>query len=350
VSFTRGVRVEDRRTGLRLELGADASVVLDALEAGRALPGVPEVDGFLNGLQSLGLLDDGAPVPSVQTRQGAFLLDQAFEAQLPQLVASLEHAAKSSAFHRAHLAGCNLAVNSPADLEKLPLMFKQDLRANLSALIADGVNVPGLMESGDLTFSATSGTTGERLQVISDTRLAALPPGHEALWGLPARPDDTLPRTAVFTSPVCTGPVCHLGKASMAERTCAGNTLFLNSTDDIFAITRPLAENIVAELQQFRPDFIVANPVYLCVLAERAAAWNLQIPPPAAIISTYQFLSRCQRRILRRNFDCPVFDFLAATDLGGSKVAVECLHGARHLRLDHAVTEVVRNGRRAAPG
>lgn len=347
VTRSLGLRLTDHLTGLQLELPSEAGAWLDALSCDPEKPLPPEAQQLRAQLEALGLTN-GLPLSEVLRRQARFVLDQAFEAQHPELLDSLKIAATRTRFHRARLESASLEITRPEDLLKLPLMYKQDLRERLGDLIIEGTNVPEMMASGDVVFTATSGTTGERLQVVSDTRLSALPPSFEELWGLEALWEEQLPRTAVFTSPVCAGPICHKGKTSLEERTVAGNTLFLNSDDDIFSLRRELAENVFEELWRFRPDFLVVNPVYLSVLCERGAKWNLRPPPIKAILSSYQFLSRCQRRILRRHFDCPIIDFYAASDLAGSKVAVQCMHGSLHLRGDHVYAEVVRGARHAA--
>ena len=79
---------------------------------------------------------------------------------------------------------------------------------------------------------ATSGTSEDRLSVV----------WHQPWWDLSEREGARLNavldrlfsdghREAVLTSPVCAGTICHVGDASMEQRT-SGSLLFLNQTPD----------------------------------------------------------------------------------------------------------------------
>jgi phenylacetate-coenzyme A ligase PaaK-like adenylate-forming protein len=226
-------------------------------------------------------------------------------------------------------------------------MTKQDIRDQFPhGLVADDVNIKSGIEKGDLFFAATSGTTGERLQVLSDTRIGALPDGYAQLWKLTDWPEERIPRTAVFTSPVCSGAICHLGRASMQERTRADNTLFLNSTEDPFRMEEDLVCNLLEEIDRFKPDFLFSHPVFLALLAQKVAGLGQRFPSFQLVLCNYQFFSKCQRRILSQYLDCPIYNWLLATELGGSHAAVQCSEGNVHLRMDHLYPEILWNGER----
>jgi phenylacetate-CoA ligase len=337
--------LEDTATGLKLELtGEDAASVEAAVQGGPMREEVAEL------FAELGLLAELSE-PEARKRQAAFLVTLAANRDFHRVRAAIELAAAKTRFHQPRLGPLLPGLDAPAGISALPMMFKDELRQGFpDGVVVEGVDLGGLVADRTLIFASTSGTAGERLQVVSDTRLDSFPRDFEALWRVGPYPDGVVPRTAVFTTPVCAGPICHLGKSAMAERTEKGATLFLNSTDDVFAIDRALVENIFDELHRFAPHFLFVNPVYLSVLALRAKEWGFSFPPLDAIISDYQYLSVFQRRLLARHFRCPVYDYVGATDLGGSRVAVECAQGALHVRADHLFTEIVRGGRAASVG
>lgn len=347
-----GLKVRDAATGLELVLGADAGpLVAQLLQAGEehVSTGDAEVADFYERLTAIGLSRD-LPEPEAVTRQGAFVLAQTAERELPSVVATLRHAVTVSSFHRARLSPLLDTVHGVEDLERLPLMTKDDLRANFpEGLVQLDVMKAGL-DTGELLFATTSGTTGDRLQVVSDTRLPRFPPDFLTSWDVGAFEPGVVPRTAVFTSPVCAGPICHLGRVPMAERIVSGATLYLNSSDDIFSLDRELGGNVLDELEAFDPHFLFVNPVYLAVLVARAQEWGRTLPRPRAIVSCYQYLSRCQRKVLSAAFGCPIYDLYSATDLGGAIIANTCRYGSLHVRLDQVFVELVRDGRGVAPG
>lgn len=333
----------DSATGLELALTDDAARLVRQLLAtgdAQAAGAGPEVAAFFEHLGAIGLCE-GVPEGEIQRRQAGFVLEQARQREHPRVRITLARAVHTSSFHRARLQKELAALVSPADFEKLPLMTKDDLRAQFPEGLVDVAAMKEGLDRGHLLFATTSGTTGERLQVVSDARLPRFPPDFLTAWDVGAFAPGETPRTAVFTSPVCAGPVCHLGKAPMEERIVQGATLYLNSSDDVFALDEELLANVLDELARFKPHFLFVNPVYLAVLLERAREIGRALPPLRAIISCYQYLSHCQRQLFARALGCPVYDLYSATDLGGGVIANACREGGLHVRLDQAWVEVL---------
>lgn len=315
-----------------IEQGSTAEIIdtltgLSFCIEGEALADEAEVCAALS---SLGLLDEGLVTTEVCDRQRVFRTRQV-----------LEFVSERVPYYRDRKAQYSpAAIQSLADLQRLPLMRKSDLRRAMPhGLIADDIDVAARLEDGSLTLSATSGTTDERVQVLSDMELDVLPSRFEAIWNL--KPSEERYRTAVFTSPTCMGAECHLGRASLDKRIRGGYTLFLNSTDDLFSLTRQQIEDIAAELAEFRPDLFMVNPFYLHWLARKAQEHGIALPPARLVISTYQYLSALQRRSIRDLLNAPVYDFYGATDMGGCLLAIECHQGRLHVREDHSLLETV---------
>jgi phenylacetate-CoA ligase len=331
----------DRTTGLRLSLSREAADVLQALgSTGGQTTVDPEVEAFVQEALDLGL-DASLPEHEVLRRQGAFVRRQAEELIFPRVAHLVREAAARAPFH-ARLAGSLDALRSAADLPRLAPMTRADLRGAFpEGLVPAGFDLQAALERRDVLLARTSGSSGERLQVISDTRLPRFPDDYARWWGLPPFDEGYLPRTAVFTTPLCAGPICHLGKSPMADRIEAEATLYLNSTEDLFALDPALAHNVVGELWAFRPDFLFVNPVYLTVLLRKTEQLGLTLPPIRAVVSSYQPLLRGLRRRIEQSLHCPVIDFYSATELGGSIAAVQCRHGALHVRLDQVFAEIV---------
>lgn len=273
-------------------------------------------------------------------RQAAYLRAEAFERVGAPVLACLRHAASTTRFHR-RLSSALAHWQSIAELARLPLMTKEDLQRGFpDEVVSSDVDLDARLADGRLVMATTSGTVGERLQVVSDTSVPRIPPGFEHWWGLGSFGDEA-PRTAVFTTPICAGPICHLGRSTMAERTHAGINLFLNSTEDLFGLGRPLVENVLDELHAFAPAILFVHPWYLAVLVRRAQAFGLPLPRPRVILSCYQLLTPACRRILSEAFSCPVIDFYSATEFGGFVPGLGCAAQRLHLRVDQALVEVL---------
>jgi phenylacetate-CoA ligase len=153
----------------------------------------------------------------------------------------------------------------------------------------------------------------------------------------------------IFTSPACSGNTCS-AHASRDDRILLEHTLFLPTPRNPFDLEEVDVARALDEMHGFAPDLLLAHPVYLAELTKRAARYGRRFPELGAILSSYQYFSHCQRRVLRRHFDAPIFALYSATELGGSQVAIGCHHGNLHVRLDHVFVELRRGGASVQPG
>jgi phenylacetate-CoA ligase len=323
-----GLELWDQSTGLRFELPADP-------------PELERLEGAAwEDLQALGLVDEGLTHEQILARQAPFRVAAATQGRSDRLKQLLRFATEKVPFYRQRRSAYAAElVGEGDDLQELPLLRKADVRAQFDALLADGIDVAAGLESGALALSTTSGTTGEKLQVVSDMGLHGYPPNFPWIWVLP--PIEGMAWTGVFTSPSCSATECHLGLRTFEERTRGGNTLFLNSTEDLFGLKRPLIENVLEELHRLRPTFLLCNPIYLHWLARRAAELSLPIPHIPVVLSSYQYLPELSRRAIERLLKTKVYDYYAASDLGGCRAGVECDHHRVHVREDQSHLEVL---------
>ncbi|MBK7861036.1 MAG: phenylacetate--CoA ligase family protein [Archangiaceae bacterium] len=315
------------------------------------------VEGFsLDGdsaaaLRALGLLEEeGLSLAEVRERQRPVRLEALASQRLEQWRELIAFAAAKVPFYRERSAQYDAdALETLDDVAALPLMRKADVRANFpGGLVAEGIDVGKGIEGGNLELAGSSGTTEERLQVVSDLELTSMPDDFEALWHLPET--DATPRTAVLTSPTCMGTQCHLGLAPYENRLRQQYTLFLNSTPDLFTTPKSTLENVAEELGRFGADMLLVNPVYLHWFARRCRELNVALPRPRIVLSCYQYLTRFSRRAITELLGVPVYDYYGSTDLGGARTAVECDRGRLHVREDHVSVEVLGKDGPKAPG
>ncbi|MEM9452660.1 MAG: hypothetical protein AAGF11_00675 [Myxococcota bacterium] len=327
-----GFELHDRRTGLELEVEVEPGV-LD--EHGVVLPGRHE-QAVRDFLASVGLLDEGLDDQAIRTRQRQYLRSTREDRLIESINAALAFARDSIPYYR----NTHTRRNHPdlASFGEAPLMRKRDVRLRLYDLLPDSLELDRGLSEGDLEWTATSGTTDERLQVVCSMAEVGLPEDCASLWGLQLPPT---PRTAVLTSPTCMGTECHLGHAPYEARIRGQNTLYLNSATDLFSISDDRVRNIIEEIVQFEPDLLVVNPVYLHWVLLRARALALPMPRVSAVISTYQYLAQVQRRAIEHALRVPVLSMYTATELAGTRVALSCARGRLHVLEDNVHVEVV---------
>jgi phenylacetate-CoA ligase len=214
------------------------------------------------------------------------------------------------------------------------------------------LDVKAAMRSGRLELASTSGSTDERLQILTDASLVRVPSEFRAIFGLDtaAFPPGEAPRTAVFTSRTCLSEQCRLEASPLASRIVHDYTLFLPAPHDPFRLAPDEVRQISDELHQFRPAFFFVNPVYAHLLARRAAELDVRLPSVVLTLSCYQYGSKFQRGALESYFGAPVRNLYAATELGGCQVGLECHRGELHLREDHCLVELMVGERDAEAG
>jgi len=329
-----GFELHDRRTAFRLALD-DAP----PLRAGDPLP-----DGLCDLLGSLGLLDENLPDVEVRRRQGRFANEQSWPERLERFRDLLTFARTRVPFYARQAALYDPErLDSRDSLNALPRLDRRTVRAAFMELCDRELDVKAAMRSGRLELASTSGSTDERLQVLTDASLVRIPAEFRAIFALgpSAAPPGESPRTAVFTSRTCLSEQCRLEASPLASRIVHDYTLFLPAPHDPFRLEADEVRQISDELHQFRPAFFFVNPVYAHLLARRAAELDVRLPSVALTLSCYQYASKFQRRALERHFGAAVRNLYAATELGGCQVGLECHRGELHLREDHCLVELM---------
>src|SRR5204862_3225986 len=120
-------------------------------------------------------------------------------------------------------------------LVRFPVLTKERLvRAFPHGLVPEDRSLPAALRAREVAFVGTSGTTGERVQVL----------WHQPWWDAQERDGFRVNRLtrdcieqpgyceAVLTTPVCSGNLCHVGRLTMEMRTLDEGLLFLNQTID----------------------------------------------------------------------------------------------------------------------
>lgn len=228
---------------------------------------------------------------------------------------------------------------SPHELARLPLLDKATLRARLSDLLP-----PALPEGDDIRWMSTSGTTGERQQLVRS--MVDWDVAQTFTWALNRVIRGVLPAPfCKLTTPNCSGTECHLREMSRAERT-QGLRLVLESYPDMASLPRARVERIADELATHRPDYLLADPTYLAILVDHVRRLGLELPRPRFVITSYELLSAVHRRAIEAAFACPVYDAYGASEFGA--LAVQCELGRYHVNPESYLLELLPHAGEAA--
>jgi phenylacetate-coenzyme A ligase PaaK-like adenylate-forming protein len=240
------------------------------------------------------------------------------------------------------------AINSIEDFSKLPFMRKSNIRENFpTGLLPKNIDLATGLKDGSLIFVGTSGSTEERLQIISNSKISRLPFGSDDLFNLSIGGEQ--PRTAILTTPICSGTECTIGKVSFEARLSKYSPdLYLQTTSDPFSIQPKLLESFCNDITKFKPLILAADPIYLQCIIRRAAELSITLPPIDIIQHGFEFGPKTALRDLSRAFKVPIFNDYGASE--ENRLAVQCHKGSLHVRADVVYFEIVNSAGQCAPG
>ena len=254
----------------------------------------------------------------------------------------VRHAYETVPYYRRVFDGRGLKpadIRTRADLMKLPVLTKAEIRSHFADLISTS---PGVSR---LKPGHTSGTTGSPLQVCYDARVvyatyAALDRQYRWAGCRLARDGD---RIAVARGNVIV-PLARR-KPPFWRRNRYHNQLLLSS----FHMSRENLGHYFEELASFSPRVLDGYPSTLYLLAKHLRNEGRTFPL-AAVISSSETLYDFQRETIEASFQCRVFDYYAVAERVA--FATECeAHGGHHLAMEYGISEIVDDeGVPVAPG
>ena len=253
-------------------------------------------------------------------------------------------ATERSAWYRKRLADFDIDRLDETTLAELPVLTKTELMAHFDNIVTDRrLSLAQLeqhlatVETGSYLFGrytaiTSGGSTGQRGVFVYDWDSWAV------FWlscfrgvlrtkladpGLDGRP-------AVLASVTA----AHFSHATAAmARTFAGAHL----TSIRLPVTRPV-EEIVAGLNQAQPDFMLAYPSVLYVLAREAIAGRLRIAPRQVLAGAEPLLPEI-RAAAEQAWGGKVINIWGMSEAGGT--AVGCDQGGTHISEDQLIIEPV---------
>lgn len=215
--------------------------------------------------------------------------------------------------------------------DSLPELNKQIMRDNFPAgLVPGGRDANEGLQSGQIEYTFTSGTTGERVINIWDQNW--WDKAEASAWKLNAHTAGlSYPqREAKLASSLNVGISCE-EDLPMQQR-IIGNRLYLNEKISLIQWQPRHYERMAAELSAYQPVILEANPSLLARLAFWAADSGTRLYSPAVIVFTFEFISAIHLNAIRKVFSSALISSYGTTETGF--VLQECECGMLHQNLD----------------
>ncbi|MCL1848525.1 MAG: hypothetical protein FWF83_02480 [Clostridiales bacterium] len=215
--------------------------------------------------------------------------------------------------------------------DAMPELTKEMIRTHFPQGLTPGHrDVEQGLRSEDISFTFTSGTTGERVVNIWNQRW--WDEAEASAWKLNAHTARlTHPqKEAKLASSLNVGVSCE-DDLPMAYRTL-GHTLYLNEKINLIQWQPRHFARMAQELGAYQPVVLEANPSLLARLAFWAIDEGVELYSPQVIVFTYEFESAIHLAAIRKAFTSPLVSSFGTTETGF--VLQSCEDGFLHQNLD----------------
>jgi len=250
------------------------------------------------------------------------------EIQQEKLRVLIEHAYKNVPYYTRLFDELKLKpgdIKDIEDLDKLPLLRKEDIRNNLSALTA--TNIP----EKELKSMSTSGTTGPPLKLFKDKNedayKAAARHRQQKIFGYER--GDRLVSVRGHSFPKKRKSQGLFSKIARNEWTPYGYD------------TGEKIGELVEKIIKYNPKFIRGYPSAVYLIAKYMESNGIDDLRPKSIWSGYEIGYEFQRNFIKEQFKCEVFDVFGLRE--SAIYAFECNeHAGYHLASENGIIEILR--------
>ena len=253
----------------------------------------------------------------------------------------LDHAYENVPYYRRIFQERSLVpedIRSPADLELLPILTREDLQANLPDLKAR--NYP---ESA-FEYVRTSGSTGTPMGFYYEKGVS-----RAREWAFMKTQWDRVGYRFTDRCVVLRGYTVGSAKDGVFWRKTLGGRWLLMSSHHM---TEEALPAYISEIRRFKPRFIQGYPSTVAILARYMREHEIEpFPTVRAILCGSENLYPWQRDLLTEVFGCRVFSWYGNSEQ--TVLAGECEESTRyHIFPEYGIVELIgRDGRPVrAPG
>jgi phenylacetate-CoA ligase len=239
----------------------------------------------------------------------------------------LDHAYKNVPYYRRMFRQRNLKpqhIQSVDDLNKLPIVTKNDIRQHFDEFIARN------SQNYRPIAAATGGSTGEPLRFFIDVRSAAAEAALWRGWGYAGyKLGDKMAVLAGLSLVPAKDSLLKAAGRRVIKRTVRYPAMNLRKE-----ILDVYSKGII----EFKPKFIRGYPSSIHFFADFLKDEEIERIRLSAVFTTAEMLLPFQRKLMEKIFQCDVFDGYGAFD--GGTGAFECEeHRGYHIALEKVVME-----------
>ncbi len=260
--------------------------------------------------------------------------------QSEKLQRLIRHAWRNVPYYRNHMKEAGLTpadIRTPADLQKLPFLTKDDVRENLYFDIR-AKNIP----HREVLRITTSGSTGRPFVCFADREQL------EFRWAATLRAQE-------WTGYVWGDPSVRLWhqtlgmSKSQAFKEIADAKFTNRHFVPIFEIKEDGLDAMIKLIEDKEPVLIDGYAEAFDFLAKYLGEVGRLSHRPKAIMSSAQSLPAHSREIIENAFGCKAFDKYGSREFSG--IAYECdAHDGHHVVSEGYIVEILVDGRPAKPG
>lgn len=258
--------------------------------------------------------------------------DQLEQYQTEQLRALVRHAYKNVPYYRRVFDEHRLKpedISTLDDLQKLPLLTKEDVRRNFEDLVARNV------DRERLKYYTTGGSTGLPLGIYHDKYTADLQEQAFILrqwsWAGYKFGDRVVTlRDANITRSN------REGEKAWWDYNTGSNELVLSST----SMSEENMYKYVELIKEFKPRFIFAFPSSLEILTRFMRRHRIGDIKAKAVFLSSETLYPQHRELIESQFGCRIFDHYGQTEFVAD--AMECeRHEGYHVNMEYGILELI---------
>ena len=245
---------------------------------------------------------------------------------------------KHNRFYRARFQDVGLhekGLQSPEDIQKIPILTKKEIRDNVDAMISEGYHKKNLLHF------KTGGSTGKALDIFVTEECSELRNAcarrHDRWTGWEVGD----PIGAAWGNP-------HLPKTIKEKilHYCLHPYIYL----DTMEVTPKSVQKFANRWHKVQPTLLYGHAHSLFLLAQHVQNLSIDTICPRGILSTSMMLLPHERKVIEQVFNCRVTDRYGCEEV--SLVGSECeRHDGMHMNIEHLVIEFIKDdGTVAEPG
>jgi phenylacetate-CoA ligase len=260
-------------------------------------------------------------------------LDEFSSFQDSQLIRLIKHAYEYVPYYRELYNRVGITpedINSVADIVKLPIITKEEVRANTHRFIDER------FKTTDLLKIHTTGTTGTPLVIFCDKT--------ERQWNyafydayLRSVGVNVSGRRATLGGRIIVSPKQKkppFWRYSYFQKNLLFSSYHLNEDN---------LPTYIDRLRRFQPEVIDAYPSSIYIIANYMIDRGIGGIRPSAVITSAETLFDEQREAIEKAFQCNVYDQYGAAEM--CVFVAQCKKGYYHIRPDYAIVEFLEDER-----